>query len=241
MSRTRGADRAARFYRRLLSLYPRSFKEAYGAAIVETFRARAADAAGLGLVGRLRFMVREAGGLVGGATREWSDQLRAPTPELRHAARRLVRIPAFTSATVLTLALGIGGATAIFSVLDGILLSPLPHPDADELVWLDHAMPGSLNPDARLQMSVGLFAHYRRHSRTLEAIALWDDMEATLTDDGGDPLRLTVTRVTHTLGEVLRLQPLHGRWLVEGRRLCGRKQRRRAQSPPVAVTVRRRP
>jgi hypothetical protein len=62
--------------------------------------------------------------------------------ELRRTVRRLPRHPAFTAAAVLTLALGIGATTAIFSVVYGVLIKPLPYPDADRLVSVRHTAPG---------------------------------------------------------------------------------------------------
>ena len=58
--------------------------------------------------------------------------------ELRFAARRLRRVPAFAGAVVLVLALGVGTTTAMFSLVNGILLAPLPYPEPDRLVWLTH-------------------------------------------------------------------------------------------------------
>ena len=62
--------------------------------------------------------------------------------EIQHVARRLLRSPGFTAISVFTLALGIGATTAIFSVVNGVLLRPLPFPEADELVGLWHSAPG---------------------------------------------------------------------------------------------------
>ena len=62
--------------------------------------------------------------------------------DLRHVLRGLRRRPAFTLATVLTLAVGIGATTAIFSVVYSVLIKPLPYPNADELVSVSHAAPG---------------------------------------------------------------------------------------------------
>src|SRR3954462_13085474 len=61
---------------------------------------------------------------------------------LSHILRRLVQLPVFAIVAVLTLGIGIGANAAIFSVVDGVLLKPLPYPKADQLVVLDHAAPG---------------------------------------------------------------------------------------------------
>ena len=67
--------------------------------------------------------------------------------EIRHAARRLVRSPAFTLATVLTLTLAVGANTAIFTVVYRVVLNPLPYPDSDRLIALDYGFPArNINP-----------------------------------------------------------------------------------------------
>ena len=67
----------------------------------------------------------------------------------RHVLRHLAAMPLFTGMAVLTLALGIGANTAIFSVISGVLLKPLPYPRSDELVALDHAAAGPRHPAGR--------------------------------------------------------------------------------------------
>ena len=62
--------------------------------------------------------------------------------ELKHVLRRLGRVPVFAGVVVLTLAIGIGANSAIFAVVYGVLLKPLPYPQSDELVAVDHTAPG---------------------------------------------------------------------------------------------------
>jgi hypothetical protein len=72
----------------------------------------------------------------------WENTIAAPLSDLRYAVRRLRGNPGFTAVSVLTLALGIGASTAIFSVIQGVLLKPLPYPHSEQLVALMHAAPG---------------------------------------------------------------------------------------------------
>jgi hypothetical protein len=67
---------------------------------------------------------------------------------LKHTLRRLVHSTGFTLITAITLALGIGVSTAIFSVIEGILLKPLPYPDSEGLIAVNHTLPGINFPDA---------------------------------------------------------------------------------------------
>src|ERR1019366_6279529 len=89
----------------------------------------------------------------------------------RHVLRRLRRSPLFTTITVVTLALGIGANVAIFSVLEGVLLKPLPYPDPDHLIAVDHAAPG-VNIDSA-GMAPFLYFTYRDANRTLQDVGMW--------------------------------------------------------------------
>src|SRR5438045_6609037 len=89
--------------------------------------------------------------------------------DLRYALRGLSRRPAFTAAAVLTLALGIGATTAIFSVVYSVLIKPLPYPNADELVRIRPVAPGISN--GRIENDLGsdqtMYLTYRGENRTL--------------------------------------------------------------------------
>ena len=85
--------------------------------------------------------------------------------ETRHAMRRLVKNSGFTVAAIFTLALGIGANTAIYSVVYSVVLSPLPYPESERLVWLDHAAAG-IGTEKGLDMTNGLYVHYGERSRT---------------------------------------------------------------------------
>jgi putative ABC transport system permease protein len=136
-------------------------------------------------------------------------------PEIRHAMRRLVRSPAFTIAAVLTLALAIGANGAIFAVVERVLLNPLPYPDSNKVIDLDHgATPSGRNVPSGIQMTPGLYYEYLDRARTLENVALYRTDEQTLTD-GGEPERIRIARVTPSLASVLQIWPSRGRWFAE--------------------------
>jgi predicted permease len=122
--------------------------------------------------------------------------------------RRLVRAPLFTSVAVLTLALGIGANTAIFSVIRGVLLKPLPFDHPDELVGVWHSAPGVKIP--LLNQAPSLYLTYRDEGRTFVDSGMWNTESVTITGTG-EPERVTGLVVTDGILPVLRVQPVLGR------------------------------
>lgn len=116
---------------------------------------------------------------------------------------------------VLTLALGIGANGAIFSVVNGVVLQPLPYPDAGRLLYLAHNAPGAGFTDNNLQIAPGLLHHYQARSHTLAAIGAWRASEVTL-GSHGEPRRVAALRATPGLFEVIGVPPLLGRPLEPG-------------------------
>ena len=98
---------------------------------------------------------------------------------LRHILRRLHKAPAFTAIAVATLAIGIGANTAIFSVIEGVLLKPLPYAHPEDLVALDHTAFG--DNMAHAGMAPFLYFTYREQNRTLEDVGMWDNGSVTVT------------------------------------------------------------
>jgi hypothetical protein len=132
--------------------------------------------------------------------------------QLFHTLRTLARTPAFTLLSILTLAIGIAATTAIFSVVDGVLLRPLPYPEPDRLVNVSHEAPG-LNLDS-MGMSDALYFHYLEHAHALDGLALVDQRTATLTGSG-EPQRLPAVVATGSFFSVLRVSPALGRAFTE--------------------------
>jgi predicted permease len=131
--------------------------------------------------------------------------------DLLRTVRGLPRRPGFTIATVLTLALGIGATTAIFSVIYSVLLKPLPYPSPDELVRIRHVA-AAFGPNDLTTASTQ-YLTYRAENRTFAEIGLWQEGGATLTGDG-EPERLRSLTVTDGLLQALAVQPLRGRWFT---------------------------
>lgn len=127
---------------------------------------------------------------------------------LNHLLRRLRRSPMFAVVTLLTLALGIGANTAIFSVLNGVLLKPLPYPHAEELISIDHTAPG-VNLQ-QLGSAPFLYFTYREENRTLRDVGMWRYDSVTLTGSA-EPQQVNGIDVTQGVLPILGAQPFLGR------------------------------
>src|SRR5262245_44163221 len=130
--------------------------------------------------------------------------------DFRHAVRTLPRRPSFTVAAVLTLALGIGATTAIFSVVYSVLLKPLPYPNSQELVRIRNS--STQNTD--LWSATTQYFTYRAESKTIQEIGLWGDGGETVTTPDGTE-RIRSLRVTYGLLQAIGVQPVRGRWFTE--------------------------
>jgi len=126
--------------------------------------------------------------------------------DLRYASRIFAKRPGFAAATVLTLALGIGATTAIFSVVYGVVLKPLPFDQPDRLVAVRQYAPRG----AGNNQGAATYLTYREHQRAFEAIGVWDPAAVSITGDGG-PERVQALVVTSETLPLLRVQPVLGR------------------------------
>ena len=125
--------------------------------------------------------------------------------DIQYAFRRLLKAPGFTLIAVATLALGIGANSAIFSVVNGVLLKPLPYPEADRLVGVYHVAEGQ-----RAVMSGPNFTDVIGAAKSLENAAAISTTDIILTGQG-EPVRLDVAAVSASLFNVLRVRPALGR------------------------------
>jgi hypothetical protein len=159
--------------------------------------------------------------------------------DIRYAIRGLVNRPAFTVVAVITLALGIGANTAIFSVVNGVLLQPLPYPEPQQLVALRDSN-FSKQPDS--QVAPGNFIDWKRQTTVFAALEAYRTVSYNLTGDGV-PERLLAGRVTSGMFRMLEAQPVLGRDFLAEEDETGREKvvliseglwRRRFGSTPTA-------
>src|SRR5580765_2312836 len=127
--------------------------------------------------------------------------------DLSYAVRRLARAPGFTLAAVVTLALGIGANSAIFTVVNAVLLRPLPYPHPEQLVGVFHQMRGTSGLD---NMSPPNYLDLRAKPHTLADVAASSDEGITLTGAGA-PVRLRGSFVSANFFDVLGVRPILGR------------------------------
>ncbi len=140
--------------------------------------------------------------------------------DIRYSLRRLAKSPGFTLVVVLTLALGIGANTAIFSAVNAVLLRPLGYADPERLVTIEHFYPslGGL----KAPVSVPGFRDYQALSRTFESMAVENHWAANLTGQG-EPVRVPGARVTGRFFGTLGVPALLGRGLLPGEDSAGRE------------------
>ena len=216
-------------YRLLLLFFPRQIRREFGDEMARLFAdhvraARASgrsvsrvwmegavDAAAHGAIERARLLMpalsrlwRELG--------RWRWWMYALLQDMRYAVRMLVKQPGVTIIAILTLALGIGANTAIFSAVDAVLLRPLPYSDPDRLVmvWEKRVTEGVLDN----VVSPADFVDWAKMSSAFEAMAAQTVVSADLTGVG-EPVRLITGAVSPPFFDVLRIRPMLGRTFRE--------------------------
>jgi predicted permease len=214
------------FYRRLLRLYPPAFHHRFADEIAEGFtrglRSRANRRA------RIRYIASALVDLGRSAIGEWRllrHQDAAPQErahlmsnvrrDLRDAVRSLRQRPGFVTAVVLTLALGIGANTAVFTLVDAVLLRPLPIPEPERVVAIfnaDRDYPEATYYGLDGGLSYSVFRALEARARIVSPLAGFIDVEVAV--DGGRGVRqLTIGAVSGRYFEVLGVQPAAGRLL----------------------------
>jgi len=239
------AAAAARAFRALLRAYPRAFRERHGREMELFFRDRWAEGRGAGR-GRLAIWGETLLDLAASAPREHlravvgrrrrgrppHDQHTPPSGEpmqtllqdARYAARTLARRPGFAAAAVLTLALGIGATTAVFSVVHAVLLRPLPWRDADRVVAAFATTPRSQSE----AVSWPEYQDWVRGAPSFAGLAIVRGQSVNLTGGGAPPDRLVGSFATASLFPVLGAEAALGRTFAPA-------ETEEATAQPVAV------
>ncbi len=138
--------------------------------------------------------------------------------DVRYALRMLFKRPLFSAMVVLTVGLGIAATTTAFSVVNAVLIEPLPYPEPDDLVYVwEHNLPRARD---RNVVSPANFVAWREQADAFSAIAAFAGVSATVTGDG-DPERIGLIQSTAALFPLLGATPLHGRLFAEGEDVAG--------------------
>jgi predicted permease len=131
--------------------------------------------------------------------------------ELRHTARMLRRNPAFSMTAIVTLALGIGATTAIFSVVNGVLIKPLSYPESDALLTVGLSAVFGTVPTRNFPLAPGIFGVDATNSQAFKEFGLWRNGQAAIIGSGS-PEQVDTLLVTQSLLPTLGIQPALGRW-----------------------------
>ncbi|MDQ6828461.1 MAG: ABC transporter permease [Gemmatimonadota bacterium] len=139
-----------------------------------------------------------------------SEWMHSMAQDLRYAIRQLLKSPALAIIAIITIALGIGANSAIFSVVNAVLLRPLPYAHSDRLMLLSERYPGGVDGN----VSVGNFTDWRARSRSFEAMSAEAGETVNLTGNG-EPVRLSGARVTASFFRTGYMRPELGRYFLE--------------------------
>ena len=136
--------------------------------------------------------------------------------DLRYAFRAMRKNVTFTVVVVLTLAFGIGANTAVFSVVDNVLLKPLSYPRAEELVAVRQIAPGAEGPAGSaegLRLSPSMYVTYTENNRVFQSLGVWTVTQSTVTGLA-DPEQIRIIGISDGLLPALDIPPAVGRWLL---------------------------
>jgi predicted permease len=136
--------------------------------------------------------------------------------DLKFSLRRMAKSPAFAATVILTLAIGIGANTAVFSVLNSVVLKPLPYPEPEQLVavWLNApGAPGLANFIEGLRLSPSMYLTFAEHNRTFQSIGVWVPGTANVTGLA-QPEEVRASYISDGVLQTLNVPPLAGRWIL---------------------------
>ena len=197
-------NRPVRFYRSLLLLYPSEFRDEYGRELCLALADRCREQRTR--LGILLVWIHAALGILAEAPKEHYHVM---TQDIRHALRVMWKDAPITAAAIAVLALGIGSATAVFSLVNGILVRPLPYPESDRLIAI-----AEYNPVTSTAFGDSVaFPNYldiRARTRLLEDFALYAQAQATIRGEGNAE-SVPVAFITDGIFRVLGVKPLLGR------------------------------
>ncbi|MGA9979760.1 MAG: ABC transporter permease [Candidatus Sulfotelmatobacter sp.] len=137
--------------------------------------------------------------------------------DLKFAYRRLRKSPGFAATVLLTLAIGIGANTTVFSVINGVLLKPLPYPDSGQLVslWLNAPGAGGLaNFSSGLQLSASMYFTFSEQNRSFQSMGIWSPSNASVTGVA-EPEQVRTEMISAGVLQTLDVPPAAGRWFVQ--------------------------
>ena len=146
---------------------------------------------------------------------QW-QRLESLLVDLKHIGRRLRRSPGFAITVVLTLAIGIGANTAVFSVLNSVLLRPLPYPESEQLVALHLNAPGApglAEFRSELRLSASMYFTFATHNRVFQSLGVWGPGTASITGIA-QPEQVHTAQVSSGVLETLNVPALRGQWLT---------------------------
>jgi putative ABC transport system permease protein len=146
---------------------------------------------------------------------QW-QRLESVLADLKHVFRRLARSPGFAITVVLTLAIGIGANTAVFSVLNSVLLRPLNYPEPQQLVSLHLNAPGApglAEFRTELRLSASMYFTFATHNRAFQSVGVWGPGTASITGLA-QPEQVNTAQISSGVLETLNVPALHGQWLT---------------------------
>ncbi len=219
----------------LLRLYPARFRRTFGDDLLATFEERwrerrgwvqsatiVTDVLHSAFLERLSELHRAPDWQSEPEIREGDSLIMTLWHDLRFSLRMLRKAPAFTAVAVLVLALGVGANTAMFSVINAVLLRPLPYQEPEQLVWLTQTVKWSSTSADEITLTPD-FMDWRRQNHVFTSMAAFNPFDRTLLG-AGDSLRVHTMHTSASLLPLLRVKPLLGRTFADSEDQLGRDQ-----------------